>query len=99
MALLSPAASREHNGLKESSHNNMNTSTRWSAARGEAVIPFPMEVAALNRQGVHLFVGDGLAGLIGSLVQVSENRQSLGRTRGPNQLPDDHAGDQGTAAP
>ena len=80
-------------------HNNMNSSTRWSAARGEAVIPFPMEVAALNRQGVHLFVGDGLAGLIGGLVQFGMNRQSLYRTRGRDELDDDHAGDQGTAAP
>src|SRR3989304_3859349 len=38
-------------------HNNMNRST-WSAARRKTVIPFPMEVATHNRQGVHLFVGE-----------------------------------------
>ena len=87
------------NLAKETIHNNVNKSTQWSAARGESVVPFPMEVATLNRHGVHVFVGDGLACLIGGLVQFGENHQSLGRTRGRNQIHHDHAGDQGTAAP
>src|SRR3989304_8618695 len=84
---------------KGTMHNNMDNSTHRSAARREAVIPFPVEVAALNGQGVHLFVGDGLAGLIGCLVQLGMNLQPFSRTRGGDELHDDHAADQGTATP
>lgn len=55
-------------------HINMNNSTCWRTTRREALIPLPVEIAALNGHGVHIFVGDGHADLIGSLVLLDMNR-------------------------
>jgi hypothetical protein len=44
--------------------NNMNVSSGESGMRGEAVVPFAMEVASRDGQGFHVFVCDFDPGFI-----------------------------------